>query len=71
MQFLRYYGFIFLFLQIGDYLSRLQGLSSSLWTRDIRNLGRWIGPSGSDTGIVNVGREILCVRHLSPDRFCR
>ncbi|EDR10267.1 NAD-aldehyde dehydrogenase [Laccaria bicolor S238N-H82] len=31
-----------------------QGLSSSLWTRDIRNLGRWIGPSGSDTGIVNV-----------------
>jgi hypothetical protein len=31
-----------------------QGLSSSLWTRDIRNVGRWIGPSGSDTGIVNV-----------------
>jgi len=31
-----------------------QGLSSSLWTRDIRNLGKWIGPSGSDTGIVNV-----------------
>ncbi|KAG6829912.1 hypothetical protein H0H92_002935 [Tricholoma furcatifolium] len=32
-----------------------QGLSSSLWTRDMRNLGKWIGPGGSDTGIVNVG----------------
>lgn len=31
-----------------------QGLSSSLWTRDIRNLGKWIGPEGSDAGIVNV-----------------
>ncbi|KAK7042385.1 succinate-semialdehyde dehydrogenase [Favolaschia claudopus] len=31
-----------------------QGLSSSLWTRDIRNVGTWIGPNGSDTGIVNV-----------------
>ncbi|KAL4251006.1 aldehyde dehydrogenase family protein [Abortiporus biennis] len=31
-----------------------QGLSSSLWTRDLRNLGKWIGPEGSDTGIVNV-----------------
>ncbi|KZT43445.1 NAD-aldehyde dehydrogenase [Sistotremastrum suecicum HHB10207 ss-3] len=31
-----------------------QGLSSSLWTRDIRNVGKWIGPSGSDAGIVNV-----------------
>ena len=31
-----------------------QGLSSSLWTRDIRNLGKWIGPAGSDAGIVNV-----------------
>jgi len=31
-----------------------QGLSSSLWTRDIRNVGRWIGPAGSDAGIVNV-----------------
>ena len=31
-----------------------QGLSSSLWTRDIRNVGKWIGPGGSDTGIVNV-----------------
>ncbi|KAJ2914971.1 hypothetical protein MD484_g5446, partial [Candolleomyces efflorescens] len=31
-----------------------QGLSSSLWTRDVRNIGRWIGPSGSDAGIVNV-----------------
>ena len=33
-----------------------QGLSSSLWTRDIRNVGKWIGPAGSDAGIVNVGR---------------
>ncbi|TBU40187.1 NAD-aldehyde dehydrogenase [Dichomitus squalens] len=31
-----------------------QGLSSSLWTRDIRNVGKWIGPAGSDAGIVNV-----------------
>lgn len=31
-----------------------QGLSSSLWTRDMRNVGRWIGPRGSDCGIVNV-----------------
>ena len=31
-----------------------QGLSSSLWTRDLRHVGRWIGPAGSDTGIVNV-----------------
>ncbi|RDX52593.1 NAD-aldehyde dehydrogenase [Lentinus brumalis] len=31
-----------------------QGLSSSLWTRDIRNVGKWIGPVGSDAGIVNV-----------------
>lgn len=31
-----------------------QGLSSSLWTRDIRSVGKWIGPSGSDAGIVNV-----------------
>ncbi|KAG8712150.1 hypothetical protein FRC11_000918 [Ceratobasidium sp. 423] len=31
-----------------------QGLSSSLWTRDMGNIGKWIGPSGSDAGIVNV-----------------
>ncbi|KAK7683850.1 hypothetical protein QCA50_013228 [Cerrena zonata] len=31
-----------------------QGLSSSLWTKDLRNVGKWIGPAGSDTGIVNV-----------------
>lgn len=35
-----------------------QGLSSSLWTRDLRNLGKWIGPEGSDTGIVNVRAAI-------------
>jgi hypothetical protein len=32
-----------------------QGLSSSLWTRDVRHVGKWIGPAGSDAGIVNVG----------------
>lgn len=32
----------------------MQGLSSSLWTRDLRNVGKWIGPAGSDAGIVNV-----------------
>jgi len=31
-----------------------QGLSSSLWTRDVRNVGKWIGPAGSDAGVVNV-----------------
>lgn len=31
-----------------------QGLSSSLWTRDLRHVGKWIGPEGSDAGIVNV-----------------
>jgi len=36
-----------------------KGLSSSLWTRDIKNVGRWIGPEGSDTGIVNVCRRSL------------
>jgi aldehyde dehydrogenase family 7 protein A1 len=33
-----------------------QGLSSSLWTKDLGNVGKWIGPAGSDTGIVNVSR---------------
>ncbi|KAI8321583.1 ALDH-like protein [Martensiomyces pterosporus] len=31
-----------------------QGLSSSLFTTNPENIFRWIGPSGSDTGIVNV-----------------
>jgi aldehyde dehydrogenase family 7 member A1 len=35
-----------------------QGLSASLWTRDLRNLGKWIGPAGSDTGIVNVSAKL-------------
>jgi aldehyde dehydrogenase family 7 protein A1 len=43
-----------------------QGLSSSLWTRDLRNVGKWIGPAGSDTGIVNVGVVERCL--LSPAR---
>ncbi|KZT22304.1 NAD-aldehyde dehydrogenase [Neolentinus lepideus HHB14362 ss-1] len=31
-----------------------QGLSSTLFTRDLRTVGKWIGPEGSDAGIVNV-----------------
>ena len=31
-----------------------QGLSSSLFTRDMRRVFKWIGPSGSDCGLVNV-----------------
>jgi aldehyde dehydrogenase family 7 protein A1 len=31
-----------------------QGLSSSIFTRDMRNVFKWTGPSGSDCGIVNV-----------------
>lgn len=31
-----------------------QGLSSSLWTRDVGEVGKWVGAGGSDCGIVNV-----------------
>ena len=31
-----------------------QGLSSALFTNDMRNVFKWIGPTGSDTGIINV-----------------
>jgi len=31
-----------------------QGLSSSIFTTDMRSVFKWIGPSGSDCGIVNV-----------------
>lgn len=31
-----------------------QGLSSSLFTADVRSVFQWIGPGGSDCGIVNV-----------------
>jgi len=31
-----------------------QGLSSSLYTRDMRNVFKWVGPCGSDCGLVNV-----------------
>lgn len=31
-----------------------QGLSSSLFTTNMQNLFRWIGPKGSDTGLVNL-----------------
>jgi aldehyde dehydrogenase family 7 protein A1 len=30
-----------------------QGLSSSLFTTDLRNMHKWMGPLGSDCGIVN------------------
>jgi aldehyde dehydrogenase family 7 protein A1 len=30
-----------------------QGLSSSLFTNDLKNLFKWVGPLGSDCGIVN------------------
>ncbi len=30
-----------------------QGLSSSIFTKDLRNLFKWMGPTGSDCGIVN------------------
>lgn len=31
-----------------------QGLTSSIFTRDMRNVFEWLGPDGSDTGICNV-----------------
>jgi aldehyde dehydrogenase family 7 protein A1 len=31
-----------------------QGLSSSLFTQNLKNLFKWTGPNGSDCGIVNV-----------------
>lgn len=31
-----------------------QGLSSSIFTKNIENVFRWTGPLGSDCGIVNV-----------------
>ena len=31
-----------------------QGLSSSLFTENVKNVFKWIGPNGSDCGIVNV-----------------
>ncbi|XP_069138399.1 alpha-aminoadipic semialdehyde dehydrogenase-like [Argopecten irradians] len=31
-----------------------QGLTSSLFTKDLTNIYKWIGPKGSDCGIVNV-----------------
>jgi len=31
-----------------------QGLSSALFTRSANNVFKWIGPAGSDTGIINV-----------------
>lgn len=31
-----------------------QGLSSSVFTKDISNVFKWTGPNGSDCGIVNV-----------------
>jgi len=31
-----------------------EGLSSSLFTNDMKNVFKWTGPNGSDCGIVNV-----------------
>jgi aldehyde dehydrogenase family 7 protein A1 len=31
-----------------------QGLSSSMFTNDLKNMYKWIGPNGSDCGIINV-----------------
>lgn len=31
-----------------------QGLSSSLFTSNIQSMGKWLGPEGSDCGIVNI-----------------
>ena len=31
-----------------------QGLTSSLFTTNLENVFRWLGPAGSDCGIVNV-----------------
>jgi aldehyde dehydrogenase family 7 member A1 len=31
-----------------------QGLSSSLFTRNLQAMGKWLGPEGSDCGIVNI-----------------
>jgi aldehyde dehydrogenase family 7 protein A1 len=31
-----------------------QGLSSSIFTQDISSVFKWVGPHGSDCGIVNV-----------------
>lgn len=44
-----------------------QGLSSSIWTRDLRNVGKWIGPAGSDTGIVNVCHPPHLCLFVEPD----
>jgi aldehyde dehydrogenase family 7 protein A1 len=30
-----------------------QGLSSTLFTKDLQNYFKWVGPNGSDCGIVN------------------
>ena len=45
-----------------------QGLSSSLWTRDVRHVGKWIGPAGSDAGIVNV--SFFCCIFFFFSFFC-
>jgi aldehyde dehydrogenase family 7 protein A1 len=42
-----------------------QGLSSSIWTRDIRNIGKFLGPAGSDCGIVNVSLVLTCLTSLT------
>jgi aldehyde dehydrogenase family 7 protein A1 len=43
-----------------------QGLSSSLFTRDMRDVFRWMGPRGSDCGIVNVNAGTSGAVYTSP-----
>ena len=42
--------FVSHFFDIGSFA----GLSSSLFTKDLEKICRWMGPKGSDCGIVNV-----------------
>jgi acyl-CoA reductase-like NAD-dependent aldehyde dehydrogenase len=47
--------FLHLFKSAIDWNNEVpQGLSSSLYTRDMRSVFKWIGPGGSDCGLVNV-----------------
>lgn len=42
-----------------------QGLSSSLFTSNVQSMGKWLGPEGSDCGIVNV----RCYQPTAEPRF--
>ena len=49
--------YVFKFTNLDDAIlqhnSVPQGLSSTIFTKDIQNYFNWIGPTGSDCGIVN------------------